>query len=161
MTETAAPARPFDAPPGLIGPAMCDPPPHARPMLADRVTCGFPSPAEDHMGLTGEGLDLNQKIIRNPVATYFCEADSGESMIGEGIYPGDFLVCDRSIAARPGDVVIVLWEGGYMVKRLRFRQGRYELHSGHPDHKPIIVPPDVELEIWGVVTWAFHPLHGR
>lgn len=126
-------------------------------MLIARVTCGFPSPAEDHMA---DELDLNAKCVRNPVATYFVQADTGESMIGE-IWPGDLLVIDRSLTARPGDIVMVVWEGGYMVKRLRFRNGSYELHSANPAYPPIIVPPDVELEVWGVVTWVFHPVHGK
>lgn len=148
----------IDAPPGLIGPAVLDAPSLVRPLLGFRVTCGFPSPAEDHMA---EGLDINARVISNAVATYFVEADTGESMVGYGIHPGCTLVVDRSITARSGDIVMALWDGGYTVKRLRVRNGRCELHSGHPDFPPIIVPPEVELEIWGVVTWAFHRVHRR
>lgn len=106
-------------------------------------------------------LDLNQRVVRNATATYFVEADTGQSMVAYNITPGSTLVVDRSINAKNGDIVMVLWEGGFTVKRLRVRAGRYELHSGHPDFPPIVVPPDVELEIWGVVTWVFHKVHGR
>src|SRR5690606_24898719 len=54
-------------PPGLIGRAHLAPPPLARPKLGYRITCGFPSPAEDFMG---EELDLNTRRIGNPVATF-------------------------------------------------------------------------------------------
>lgn len=43
------------------------------------------------------------------------------------------------------------------MKQLRLRAGRYELHSGNPAHllPPIVVPEEVELDVWGVVTWSF------
>lgn len=139
-------------PPGLIGLAASDPPARVLPLLGYRVTCGFPSPAEDFMG---EDLDLNERCIRNPVATYFVEADTGTSMVDFGIHPGDTLVVDRSIDARHGDVVMVLWDGGYMVKKLSIRGRRVELISGNPDHPPILVPSESDFMIWGVVTWSF------
>lgn len=139
-------------PSGLLGPASLEPRPFSRPVLGTRATCGFPSPAEDFLG---DELDLNLRCIRNPVATYFVEADTGTSMVDFGIYPGDTLVVDRSIEARHGDIVMVLWEGGYMVKQLRIRSQRVELHSGNPENPPIVVPPETELLVWGVVTWSF------
>lgn len=129
-------------------------PSHAlpRPLLGVRATAGFPSPAEDFQT---DGLDLNQRCIRNPPATFFAEVDQSTSMTDFGIFPGDTLVVDRSITAKSGHVVIVLWEGGLMVKKLRIQGGRVTLLSGSADHPPILVPPEVELEIWGVVTWSF------
>lgn len=76
-------------------------------------------------------------------------------MIGLGIDQGDTLVIDRSLEPKHGDIVLVLWEGGFMVKRLAMSRNRLALHSGHPDHPPILVPPDIELDVWGVVTWSF------
>lgn len=139
-------------PAGLIGPASRHPPAFSRPVLGFRATCGFPSPAEDFLG---EDLDLNERCIRNAVATYFVEADSGTSMIEFGIFPGDTLVVDRSLEAKSGDLVMVLWDGGYMIKQLQFRGSQVWLVSGNPEHPPIHVPPEAELEVWGVITWSF------
>lgn len=141
-------------PPGYLGPADLAAVVLELPLLPVRVTCGFPSPAEDFFGVS-DLLDLNQRCIDTPAATFFVEADTGESMEGFGIGPGDTLVVDRSKQPRPGDVVMVLWEGGFTVKQLRCRAGRFELHSGNPVHAPILVPEDVELDVWGVVTWSF------
>ncbi|WP_282257756.1 translesion error-prone DNA polymerase V autoproteolytic subunit [Stenotrophomonas sp. PS02301] len=124
------------------------------PVLPVNVTCGFPSPAEDFYG-DGDGLDLNRHCISNPVATFFAHADTGTSMVGFGIHPGDTLVVDRSRTARHGDIVLVNWEGGFTVKKLVQRRGQFELHSSAEDIPPIIVPPDIELDVWGVVTWSF------
>jgi DNA polymerase V len=146
------PPRALPEPHGLLGPAVRYPVPFARPTLGFRASCGFPSPAEDFLG---DELDLNERCVRNPVATYFVEADAGTSMVDFGIYPGDTLVIDRSIDAKNGDIVMVLWDGGYMIKQLRIRGRQLELVSGNAANAPIVVPPEVELQIWGVVTWSF------
>ena len=135
---------PYPSQPGLALPL---------PLLGMRVSCGFPSPAEDHMG---EDLDLNQHCISNPLATFFATAE-GNSMVEFGIHHGDTLIVDRSITAKDGDTALVLWDGGFMVKKLRIRGQRVELRSGNPDHPPILVPPETELMVWGVITWSFHP----
>lgn len=141
-------------PPGYLGAAHLHALPLPLPLLPVRATCGFPSPAEDFYG-SQDVLDINQRVVRNPVATFFVEADTGTSMVEFGIFPGDTLVVDRSLTARHGDIVMVNWEGGFTVKQLRLRAGRFELHSGNPNHAPILVPEDVELDVWGVVTWSF------
>ena len=141
-------------PPGYLGAAHLHATPLPLLLLPVRVTCGFPSPAEDFYG-SQDVLDINQHVVRNPVATFYVEADTGTSMVEFGIFPGDTLVVDRSLTARHGDIVMVCWEGGFTVKQLRLRAGRYELHSGNPANAPIVVPEDVELDVWGVVTWSF------
>ncbi|WP_334180294.1 translesion error-prone DNA polymerase V autoproteolytic subunit [Pseudoxanthomonas sp.] len=143
-------------PPHYLGAAPLHPPVLDLPLLPVRATCGFPSPAEDFYG-SQDVLDINQRVVRNPVATFYVEADTGTSMVEFGIFPGDTLVVDRSIQAKHGDIVMVNWEGGFTVKQLRLRAGRYELHSGNSTYAPppILVPEDTELDVWGVVTWSF------
>ena len=124
------------------------------PLLAMQAACGFPSPAEDFFR-EEDRLDLNEKLIVNPPATFLVQADCGGSMVDYGIHDGDLLIVDRSITARPGHTVVVLWEGGFTVKKLYYRDGRIVLASsaGYP---PIIVPEDVELDVWGVVRSNVH-----
>ena len=124
------------------------------PMLATRAACGFPSPAEDFF-CEDDRLDLNEKLIPNPPATFLVQADCGGSMIDYGIHDGDLLIVDRSINARPGHTVVVLWEGGFTVKKLYVRGGRVVLASS-AGFAPIVVPEDVELDIWGVVRSSIH-----
>ena len=141
-------------PPGYLGAANL----HAMPLplllLPVRATCGFPSPAEDFYG-SQDVLDINQRVVRNPVATFYVEADTGTSMVEFGIFPGDTLVVDRSLTPRHGDVVMVLWDGGYTVKQWWPTAQGLELRSGSPQHAPIRVGPEEEVEVWGVVTWSF------
>lgn len=41
-----------------------------------------------------------------------------------------------------------------MVKQLILRGRRIELHSANKDSPPIMVSPEMELDVWGVVTWS-------
>lgn len=158
MSDPIALPRPtvsqLSIPPGLLGgfPAVV----RRQPLrlLHARVTCGFPSPAEDYLG-NGDELDLNERCIAHPAATFFVEADTGTSMVDFGIFPGDTLVVDRSLTAKHGDIVMVLWDGGYMVKQWWLLRGRLQLRSGNSEHSPIEVGPEDDLEVWGVITWSF------
>lgn len=146
-------AQHLSSPPTLLGPITA----FSRrvlPMLAMRAACGFPSPAEDFFR-EDDQLDLNEKLIANPPATFLVQADCGGSMVDYGIHDGDLLIVDRSINARSGHTVIALWEGGFVVKKLEVRGNRAVLASsaGYP---PIVVPEDVELDIWGVVRSNVH-----
>ena len=140
-------------PPTLIGPVTTLT--HwPLPMLATQAACGFPSPAEDFFR-EDDRLDLNEKLIANPPATFLVQADCGGSMVDYGIHDGDLLIVDRSISPRPGHTVIALWEGGFVCKKLYVRGNRIVLASGE-GHKPIVIPEDVELDIWGVVRSNVH-----
>lgn len=63
------------------------------PLFAERVPCGFPSPAQDYVE---DRLNLNTLLIAHPNATYFIKV-SGDSMTDAGIGDGDLLVVDRSL----------------------------------------------------------------
>lgn len=146
-------ARQLPDPPTLIGPIDV----FSRrllPMLAVRAACGFPSPAEDFFR-EDDRLDLNDKLIANPAATFLVQADCGGSMVDYGIHDGDLLIVDRSITVRPGHTVVVLWEGGFTVKKIYQRGNRIVL-AASAGFAPIIVPDEVELDVWGVVRSSVH-----
>lgn len=146
-------ARSLPDPPTLIGPVSTSTE-RLLPILAVRAACGFPSPAEDFFR-EGDCLDLNARLIANPPATFLVQADCGGSMVDYGIHDGDLLIVDRSINARPGHTVVALWDGGFVVKKLYMRGGRIVLASG-AGYRPIVVPEDVELDVWGVVRSNIH-----
>jgi DNA polymerase V len=145
--------RSLPLPPTLLGPVSTFTT-RSLPMLAMRVACGFPSPAEDFFR-EDDRLDLNEKLIANPPATFLVQADCGGSMVDYGIHDGDLLIVDRSINARPGHTVVVLWEGGFTVKKLYVRGNRIVLAASE-GFSSIFVPEDVELDIWGVVRSSIH-----
>lgn len=126
----------------------------ATPMFTEQVAAGFPSPADDYL----EGnLDLNQYLIKHPVATFFVRV-TGDSMIGAGIHSGDILIVDRALEATSGKVVIAVVNGELTVKKLVRRNGVIYLMPENDKYKPIEVKDEIDLEIWGVVTSVIHGL---
>lgn len=96
------------------------------PLYVDKVSAGFPSPADDYIE---KSLDLNQLLVQKPAATFFVRTQ-GESMIGVGIHPNDILVVDRPIEPVPGKIVICALNGELTVKRLDRYNGQWQLKAG-------------------------------
>lgn len=125
-----------------------------RPLFAQGVSAGFPSPAEDYI----EGrLDLNELMVAHPAATFFVRV-AGDSMIGAGIHHDDILVVDRSLEPVSGRVVIAEINGELTVKRLFKRDSRVRLLAENPAYPPIELSGEATCEIWGVVTFVIHNL---
>ncbi len=123
----------------------------------ESVSAGFPSPATDYMDAK---LDLNELCIRNPSATFFIKV-SGDSMQGASISDGDILIVDRSIHARPGDIIIAVVESEFLVKRYR-KQGKFVvLAAENLNYTPIIIEPDTDFQVWGVVTSVIHQFKNK
>ena len=116
------------------------------------ICAGFPSPAEDHMDV---GLDLNEHLVKHPSATFYVYA-KGNSMIDAGIYDGDIMVVDRSLEPKSRDVVIVIVNGEFTVKRLFKRDGNIYLNPANKSYSPILITEDMDFQIWGVVTHTIH-----
>lgn len=120
----------------------------ALPLFADRVICGFPSPAQDYVE---RRLDLNELMVKHPSATYFVKA-AGDSMCDAGIDEGDLLVVDSALKAQHGDIVIAAVSGEFTVKRLQLYPG-VMLKPENPRCSPIIPGSEDRLDIFGVVTY--------
>lgn len=116
------------------------------------VAAGFPSPADDFLE---EKLDLNEKLIKHPAATFFVRV-SGNSMIKAGIHSGDMLIVDRSLDAKSGSVVVAVIDGEFTVKRISFKGERLYLMPENPRFKPIEIKPESNFQVWGIVTNVIH-----
>ncbi len=116
------------------------------PLYLERVSAGFPSPAQDFIEKT---LDLNELCIQHPAATFFVRVE-GESMRDAGIYPNDVLVVDRSVNAVHGDVVIASLQGEMTVKELCTRP-YLALRAHNPEYPEIHILNPGECEVFGVV----------
>lgn len=135
--------------------ALPSPPALARPIYSGKVTAGqsrFPSPAQDY---EQKFLDLNDRYITNPPATFFFQV-KGDSMIGAGIYDGATVIVDRALKPKSSSIVIADVDGEWMVKRLYKRGNVVKLLSENPDHAPIVLAEGQELVIFGVVTYVIH-----
>ncbi len=120
------------------------------PYADEGIQAGFPSPAQDYIN---EYIDLNREIVKHPAATFYGRV-SGDSMIEEGIEPGDILVIDRSIEPDDGDLAVCCLEGEFTLKRIRLAPGAVWLVPSNESFDPILVTPGQEFQIWGVVTYT-------
>ena len=76
----------------------------------------------------------------------------GESMIGDGILDGDYVVVRKQAQADNGQTVVALIRGEATVKRF-YRKGRHiELHPANPAMAPIRVEDEESFRIEGVVV---------
>lgn len=121
-------------------------PPIYLPLYLERISAGFPSPAQDYVE---QRLDLNQLCVKRPSATYFLRV-AGVSMINAGIYPDDLLVVDRFITAQTGDIVVASLNGEFTVKVLEIDPLR--LVPQNEEYHPILINETDDFEIFGVVT---------
>ena len=134
---------------------LADAAPLLLALLGRTVPAGFPSPADDY--LEGE-IDLARLLVERPAASLVMRV-SGHSMSGAGILDGDLLVVDRSLAARPGHVVVATLDGEMTIKRLRrLRDGRMALKAEHPDYPERIICEEAPAEVWGVVVGVVRKL---
>ena len=98
------------------------------PFAESGVQAGFPSPARDYARV------------------------HGDSMCDEGICDGDLIVVDRSLEPRDGDLTVCCIDGEFTLKRIQFRPGAVWLIPSNEQFDPILVTPDKQFEVWGVVT---------
>lgn len=117
------------------------------PLFTERVSAGFPSPAQDYIEAP---LDLNELCVRHPAATYLVVAQ-GDSMLEAGIHPGDILIVDRSIQPGHGHIVIAELHGELTVKRLEL-QPAPRLVPCNPLYPAIELDEGAELAVMGVVV---------
>ena len=117
------------------------------PMFLERISAGFPSPAQDYIEQT---LDLNDLCIEHPASTYFVRVQ-GESMIEAGIFSGDILVVDRSLTAVHNQIIIAGFQGELTVKQLSLKP-HVALLPRNKKYEPILIPEGADLEVFGVVT---------
>lgn len=70
-------------------------------------------------------------------------------MINRGIVDGATLIVDRAAPRKNGSIVIACLYGEYACKILDTKN--QQLLSANPDFPPIVIPPDIDLIIEGVV----------
>lgn len=117
------------------------------PFVDTGISAGFPSPADDFIELT---IDLNKFLVKHKDTTFFARV-KGHSMKNAGIYDGDLLVIDKSLAPQDGKIAICQIDGEFTVKRIKIEKEIVWLIAENDEYKPIKVTPENELMIWGIV----------
>ncbi len=76
----------------------------------------------------------------------------GDSMVGDGILDGDFVVVRKQANAESGQTVVALIKGEATVKRFYRKGKRIELHPANPAMSPILLEDEESFRIEGVVV---------
>lgn len=135
-----------------ISPTVC------IPVFGTRLCAGFPSPADDYLE---EALDPARLIVTNPASTFMWRV-SGSSMVREGINDGDYVVVDRSLVAKAGDVVVAIIDGLPSAKKVvRLPQGGLALDFADAARTPLTLDEASEALVWGVICWSLTPHRPR
>ncbi len=135
------------------------PQPVAQPAVAlpllGRVAAGRPIEALEE-GIT---LEVPSSMVP-PQSECFALRVVGDSMIGDGILEGDFVVVNKKRPATNGQTVVSLLRNEATVKRYYRHGNRVELRAANPNYEPIWVESLVEDEfkIEGVVTGLIRQL---
>jgi len=117
------------------------------PFIDVGISAGFPSPADDFIELT---IDLNKHLIKHKDSTFFAKV-KGHSMKNAGIFDGDLLVIDKSLAPQDGKIAICQIDGEFTVKRIKIEKDIVWLVAENDAYEPIKVTEENELMIWGIV----------
>ncbi len=97
----------------------------------------------------GERIEVPRVMLKGAGA-FFALQVAGESMIGEGILDGDFVVIKEQSSANNGDIIVAEVDDEATIKRFYKKRSHIELHSANPNFKPILIAEDIAFRIAGI-----------
>ncbi len=103
--------------------------------LVGRIAAGAPILSQEYF----EGmLPVPEEMVRGLAETMFLEV-KGDSMIGEGIMPGDLVLLEKRDSVSNGELAGVMLEDEATVKRY-YRQGNIlRLEPANANYQPIVI----------------------
>ena len=127
---------------GGSGIALEESPPNADrlayvPLVGD-IAAGSPILAQENVE---EVLPVPESMVDGG-ETFFLRV-KGDSMIEEGIMPGDLVMVGKCDSVSNGELAAVMLEDEATVKRFYRRGGRIVLEPANPRYEPIVVDPSV------------------
>ena len=98
-----------------------------------------------------ERLTVPAALFGARIDDHFVLRVAGESMIGEGIHDGDWVVVERRESAHPGEMVVALLGDDVTLKRFFPEGALVRLQPSNPAMEPLRVPA-ADLRIQGIVV---------
>ena len=113
-----------------------------RQQYVDESVDGIPLVGTVAAGLPAEAIESRQNISFESCfgngGDVFALEVRGDSMVGEDIQPGDYVICRRAETAQNGRLVVALvHEGQATLKRFYREQDRARLQPANPNYAPI------------------------
>lgn len=98
-----------------------------------------------------EGFDLAGHLLRHPHDSFYVKV-VGDSMQEDHLFDGDILIVDKTVEAKPSDIIVTQAGDGFILKKYQREQGNLHLVPTSPD------PPGESARICGVAIFAIHKL---
>ena len=122
------------------------------PVILQKVSAGFPSPATDYVQ---DEIDLNSELIKNPPATFLIRVQ-GNSMTEHKIISGDLLVVDRSLNLKNDCIAIINFNNELVVKNIIRENNNFYIKNRA---EKILINENSDVNVWGIVTYIIHAAH--
>ena len=122
------------------------------PVILQKVSAGFPSPATDYVQ---DEIDLNNELIKNPPATFLIRVQ-GNSMTDHKIINGDLLVVDRSLNLKNDCIAIINFNNELVVKNIIKQNNNFYIKN---KAEKILINENSDINVWGIVTYIIHAAH--
>jgi len=112
--------------------------------LVGLITAGEPIEAIEEQ----ETIAIPSSLVLQKDNTFVLQV-KGDSMVGDGILSGDYVVVERSNYPKNGDIIVALLDNAYAtLKRFYREQTRIRLQPANGKYKPIYVK---DLIVQGIV----------
>jgi repressor LexA len=124
--------------------------------IVGRVAAGQPVLAEERIEDT---VQVDAFFIGTTKKVYGLKVQ-GDSMIGDGILPGDYVFVKKQLNADAGDIVVAMIDDEATVKRVYFEGDRVRFQPSNPRLAPIYVRKDdfKSTMILGVVVGVYRKI---
>jgi len=114
--------------------------------ILGRVAAGEPIFAEESL----EGRLDPSDVFGDPEGLFALRV-RGDSMIDAGIFENDYVIVRHQDTAHSGEIIVALIEDEATVKYYKPRHERIELVAANEKYAPIVVEPDAQFSILGIV----------
>jgi repressor LexA len=124
--------------------------------IVGRVAAGQPILAEERIEDT---VQVDSFFLGTTKKVYGLRVQ-GDSMIGDGILPGDFIFVKKQLSADDGEIVVAMIDDEATVKRVYFEGDRVRFQPSNPRMAPIYVRQSdfKSTMILGVVVGVYRKL---
>lgn len=115
--------------------------------LLGLVAAGRPIEAASNLG----SVEVPAALLKKS-GEHFVLKVKGDSMIGDGILNGDYVVIRKQSSAENGETVVALIDQEATIKRYYKKKGAVELHAANPAYPTIHVDPEKNFKIEGILA---------
>lgn len=124
--------------------------------IVGRVAAGQPILAQERIEDT---VQVDSFLLGTSKKVYGLRVQ-GDSMVGDGILPGDYIFVKKQLAAQDGEIVVAMIDDEATVKRVYFEGDRVRFQPSNPRMAPIYVRESDfrSTMILGVVVGVYRKL---